>query len=85
MGQFSAFDGQRTRFQHHGKLLARVADAPYDLERTALEMMSRFDEASAWIARELAEVADKLSDRLSAKRWRDIASAIEQIETQLSS
>jgi hypothetical protein len=49
-----------------------------DLDHIAQEMSGRFDEAAAWIAREMAEIADRMFDRNSAEWWQYIASAIEQ-------
>jgi hypothetical protein len=41
-------------------------------------MIKRFDEAAAWIAYELAEMADALPGMLSAETWRDIGDSIER-------
>lgn len=49
-----------------------------DLEHIAREMAGRFDEAAAWVAHEMAEIADRMSDRNSAAWWQYIASTIEQ-------
>ncbi len=49
-----------------------------DLEHIAREMSGRFDEAAAWIAREMAEIADRMFDRNSAEWWQYIANAIDQ-------
>jgi hypothetical protein len=47
-------------------------------EHIALGMIERFDEAASWIAQELAEIEDALSDIVAAERWRDIADVIER-------
>ena len=49
-----------------------------DVERVALEMIKRFGDGAAHIARELAEIADVLDDLSSAERWSNIARAIER-------
>jgi 16S rRNA C1402 (ribose-2'-O) methylase RsmI len=54
-----------------------MSDNPDDIERTALDMVKRFGARAAWIARELAEIAEE-QQRDSAKAWRDIADAVER-------
>jgi hypothetical protein len=49
-----------------------------DLERVALEMIKRFGDAAADIARELAERAEERR-RDTAPAWREIADAIERL------
>jgi hypothetical protein len=50
-----------------------------DLRRVALEMTQQLGDAAPRMAREQAEIADGLSDMLSAETWRDIADAIERL------
>ena len=51
------------------------------IERIAREMIDRFGEGAAHIARKLAEISDEVQDdRLpSAEAWRAVADAIERL------
>jgi hypothetical protein len=62
-------------------MLAKMPANDQDIERIAGEMSGRFDEAAAWIAHEIAEIADRMFDREAAAWWQYIASAIEQLQT----
>jgi hypothetical protein len=53
-------------------------DLNNDIEQIALEMIKRFGDSAAHIARELAEIADVLDDLSSAERWSNIVRAIER-------
>jgi hypothetical protein len=59
-------------------MLVKMAANDEDVECIAWEMSARFDEAAAWIAHEMAEIADRRFDRHSAAWWHYIASIIEQ-------
>ena len=56
-------------------MLVKMQADNRDIERIASEMSGRFDEAAAWIAHEMAEIADKLFDKHSAAWWQYIAGA----------
>jgi hypothetical protein len=51
------------------------------IERIAREMIDRFGDGAAQIARKLAEVSDEVQDKMlpSAEAWRAIADAIERL------
>jgi hypothetical protein len=50
-----------------------------DVERVALDLIERFGDFAASIARELAEIANENHGRiLSAETWRDITDAVER-------
>lgn len=80
MGQFHPPGFRVTQRQRLPEMLVGLSVSGQDLDRIARQMIGRFDEAAAWIAHELAEIADALSDMLSAEKWRDIAGAIEQLQ-----
>src|SRR5689334_13571561 len=63
------------------RMIAKMWVCEDDIERIALQMARRFDEAAAWIAYELAEIADGMHDEHSSERWHAVASAIEQLRT----
>jgi hypothetical protein len=51
------------------------------IERVAREMIERFGDGAAHVARKLAEVSDEVPDEMltSAKTWREIADAIDRL------
>ena len=51
-----------------------------EIERIALEMIERFGEGAAYVARKLAEVSDEVQDDTltPAETWNAIADAIER-------
>ena len=51
------------------------------IERVAREMIDRFGDGAAHVARKLAEVSDEVQDEMltSAETWNEIAEAIEQL------
>jgi hypothetical protein len=55
-------------------------DLSNDIEWIALEMIKRFGDGAARIARELAEIADVRTDLSSAEKWSNIARAIERLQ-----
>jgi hypothetical protein len=57
-------------------------DLNNDVERIALEMIKRFGGGAARIARELAEIADVLTDLSSAEKWSNIARTIERLQSK---
>jgi len=57
-------------------------DLNNDVERIALEMIKRFGDGAAPIARELAEIADVLADLCSAEKWSNIARSIERLQSK---
>jgi hypothetical protein len=59
-----------------------AVDLNNDIERIALEMTKRFGDGAARIARELAEIADVLTDLSSAEKWSNIARAIERLQSK---
>ena len=68
--------------QLYPEVLGRLNIGGNDLDCIAREMIKRFDEAAAWVARELAEIADRMIDWHSAKSWRHIARMIEQLQPE---
>ena len=51
------------------------------VEQVAREMIVRHGRAAAAIAREFQTIAAEAGDDLSARAWRDIADAIERLQT----
>ena len=49
------------------------------IERTAVDMIKRFRSSAAHIARELAEIAERIHDRPSAETWRNVADMVERL------
>jgi hypothetical protein len=82
MGQFQPSSVKSTQSQRYRVVLGGLSVDDHDLDHTAQQMIGRFDEAAAWIAHELAVIADALSDMPSAEKWRDITGAIEQLQQQ---
>jgi hypothetical protein len=62
-----------------GRLMAYDPDK---VESVAREMIKRFGDAAAHIARELAEIADEMIDLSSAEKWHNIADAIERVSSK---
>jgi hypothetical protein len=58
-----------------------MTDHADGIEHVALEMIERFGDGAAHIARKLAEVSDEVQDNTltSAETWREIANAIERL------
>ncbi len=82
MRQFQPFGSRVTQSQPYPEMLGGLSVSGHDLDRIARQMIGHFDEAAAWIARELAEIADTMSDMSSAEKWRDIGDAIEQLQPE---
>jgi hypothetical protein len=56
-----------------------MIDDADDVERVALEMIKRFDDSAAHVARELAEIAAEMINLSSAEKWLNVAAAIERL------
>jgi hypothetical protein len=62
-----------------------MTNDPDGIKPAALEMIKRFGDAAAYVAREMAEIAnERHGDILSAETWRDIADAIERLSVKTS-
>ena len=82
MGQCQPSGVKSPQSQIYPEVLGGLSVNGHDLDCIAREMIERFDEAAAWVARELAEIADSIIDWRSATSWRHIASVIEQLQPQ---
>jgi hypothetical protein len=54
------------------------------IERVAREMIERFGDGAAHVARKLAEVSDEVQDEMltSAETWHEVALAIERLSVK---
>jgi DNA repair exonuclease SbcCD ATPase subunit len=58
-------------------------DDSSQINRVAREMIERFGDGAAQVARKLAEVSDEVQDEMltSSQTWREIADAIERLRS----
>lgn len=58
-----------------------MSDDKHDVEDVAVEMIDRFGDGAAHIAREQAEIAAAVPDMASVEAWRNVADAIERLSS----